>query len=147
MTGRLSRHRVVARSRDDTGNTSLGAAIAFPGVIALLVLMVTAGRLASSHGAIETAANEAARAASVQRTPTDGANAAQAAAQTTLDSTGTTCTTLDIAPQVSGLSAPLGAPAQVTVTVTCTVPLSALGVPDRTITYTATSAVDPYRSR
>ena len=143
MTATRCRRRLY----DEAGNTSLGAAIVFPGVVGLLILMFTAGRLSASHGAIETAAHEAARAASVQTTSTGGAAAARAAAQTTLDSSDTTCTTLAITPDVSGLSSPLGTDAQVSVTVTCTVPLSVLGFPDRTITATAISTVDPYRSR
>ncbi|MCL2849752.1 MAG: pilus assembly protein [Micrococcales bacterium] len=136
------------RDRGDTGTLSLSTAITVPAIIVFLALTIMAGRLAAANGAVESAANEAARAASISRTHADADAAARATAATVLANAG--CTTIDVSPDLTGLSAPLGEFAQVSVTVTCTVPLAGLVVlnqADRTITHTATSVVDPYRSR
>lgn len=138
------------RARDDAGQLSLGAVITIPGIFLLLALVIAAGRMAMANGAVQSAATEAARAASISRTATDAQAAAHATATSTLASAGLDCTATTIVPDVSGFATPLGQDAQVTVTVTCVVPLSdltVLGVGDRTITATGTSTLDPYRTR
>ncbi|MCL2466967.1 MAG: pilus assembly protein [Micrococcales bacterium] len=137
-------------TRTDAGHLSLGVAITIPAVFFFLVLLIMAGRLATANGAVQAAAAEAARAASISRTAPTAQAAAEAAATTTLGSSDLECATSSVVADLSGFSAPLGQDAQVTVTVTCTVPLSeltVLGQGDRTITATATSVLDPYRSR
>lgn len=133
----------------DQGTLTLSTAIVVPGIILLLLLAVMAGRIATAHGAVESAANEAARAASISRTTTDAAAAARSTADAILGSN-LKCVSLNITSNVAGIGAPVGTPAQVTVTVTCVVrlaDLTPLGQADRTITATGTSVVDPYRTR
>ena len=117
------------------------------GMVGLLVVLAT-GALAQMT--VDSAASQAARAASLERdTGTATASARQVAASTLTES-GTTCRTSNVAVNASGLRAPLGTPATVSVTVTCTVDLQ-VGLPGfpstRTLTATKTSPVDTYRSR
>ena len=117
------------------------------GMVGLLVVLAT-GALAQMT--VDSAASQAARAASLERdTGTATASARQVAASTLTES-GTTCRTSNVAVNASGLRAPLGTPATVSVTVTCTVDLQ-VGLPGfpstRTLTATKSSPVDTYRSR
>lgn len=117
------------------------------GMVGLLVVLAT-GALAQMT--VDSAASQAARAASLERdTGTATASARQVAASTLTES-GNTCRTSNVAVNAAGLRAPLGTPATVSVTVTCTVDLQ-VGLPGfpatRTLTATKTSPVDTYRSR
>jgi len=140
----------TARRWDDGGQLSLGASITIPGIFLLLALVIMAGRVADANGSVQSAANEAARAASISRTAADAQAAAQAAVAVTLGSSDLDCTSTVVAVDLSGFAAPLGQDAPVVVTVTCTVPLSqlvVLGVGDQTISATAVSMLDVFRSR
>jgi hypothetical protein len=57
----------------------------------------------------------------------------------------------DVVVDVTGFAAPVGSDATVTVTVTCTVTIADLAIPGlpgtHTMTGTATSPIDSYRSR
>ncbi len=132
----------------DEGAFTLSTAIVVPGIIVILAVVIMGGRIAIAHGKVDSAAAEAARAASITRTT----GAADTAARTTADAilSDLSCTGLDVTTDLTGLDAPLGTPSQVTVTVTCTVPLANLPIlrtNDHTITATASSVVDPYRVR
>jgi len=115
-----------------------------------LGLVITAGRTTSALLAVHDAARDAARQASVARTPQAAQAAARQSALSALASDG-----LDCSPRVSvdtgGFGVPVGQPAQVSATVTCNVRLSDLAVPglpgSRAITATFTSPLDPYRAR
>ena len=134
---------------DERGSVSLELAIIAPAVLLLLGALVLAGRVETSSAAVEQAARAAARDASLARTP-------DAARSTALDSahrelSGSNCVTTDIAVDVAGFAAPVGTDGTVTVTVTCTVTIADLAIPGlpgtRTMTGTATSPIDRYRSR
>jgi Flp pilus assembly protein TadG len=136
--------------REDTGTLTLSTVIVVPTIIFLLALVILGGRIARANGAVEAAAHEAARAASVSRALADAETAARTTADVSLASAGVDCTSVVLSTDLAALTAPAGEIGQVSVTVTCTVPLAdlgPLGEPDRTITYTAVSSVDPYRSR
>jgi Flp pilus assembly protein TadG len=120
-------------------------------LILFLVMAIGAGRMMIAQGAVQAAAREAARQASIARTPWQAISAAEQSAQEALSQDG-----LDCVPQVSvdtsGFAVPVGQPAQVSVQVTCTVQLSALtvvpGMPGaKTLTASYVSALDPYRAR
>jgi Flp pilus assembly protein TadG len=127
------------RLRRDTGSVSLELALIAPMVVALLFLGVIAFRVASTQLGIDTAATNAARDASIQRTP----SAAQAAAEATAAAMRPDfCTDYFIEVDTGGLE-PGGT---VTVTLTCTVDTSEIGaLPTRTVTATAGSLVDQWR--
>ncbi|HEY7144806.1 MAG TPA: TadE/TadG family type IV pilus assembly protein [Streptosporangiaceae bacterium] len=141
----------MRRKRDrQAGDAALELVIIAPVLLAFIGLAIAAGRTAVAQGSVDAAARDAARQASIARSPGEAIAAATASAQTALGQDGLNCTptvTLD----TSGFSVPLGQPAQVSATVSCTVPLSDLVVPglpgSRTLTYTFTSPLDPFRGR
>lgn len=117
----------------------------------LTVLVAAAGWYVAGKSAVSSAANEAARAATLAREADDADRLARAGARVVLDNSDLRCQgTPDVTVDTSGFAVPDGQPATVTVTVTCVVPLAEFGVPglgDRTVTATATSALDTYRGR
>jgi Flp pilus assembly protein TadG len=140
------------RSRRDpeAGDAALELIILAPVLLALIALVIAAGRISVARGSVDAAARDAARQASLARSPGAARIAAELSAQAALRQDG-----LDCAPTVSvdtsGFSVPLGQPAQVSATVTCQVPLADLVVPGLpgsvTLRYTFTSPLDPYRGR
>jgi Flp pilus assembly protein TadG len=154
----------MARPRD-RGSVSIEVAVLAPAFIGLMVLAGVAGRTAVADEAVESAAHDAARAASIARDADTGETEATDAARRQLDWSGLRCTAppaLDLHGSVGGTatsfaaayrSAP-GVPSTVTVTVTCTVSFDDLqapglpGVPGgKTVSASFTSPLDTYRSR
>lgn len=135
----------------DEGSAAIEAAIILPALIMFLCLAIAGGRIVTSGAKIDSAAEDAAREASIHRTAAAAQSAAQTAAAESLDDQGIKCASTSVSINTSGLSVPLGQVGTVTVTVTCTVNLSDLllpGVPGaRTLTSTATSVVDTFRAR
>jgi Flp pilus assembly protein TadG len=116
-----------------------------------LGLAIAAGRITTAHIALQAAARDAARQASIARTPAQAQAAARASAESALRADGLDCTPV-VSVNTAGFTVPVGQSAQVTATVTCTVRLSDLtalpGMPGtRTLTATVASALDPYRAR
>ncbi|WP_262283457.1 TadE/TadG family type IV pilus assembly protein [Micromonospora sp. MA102] len=149
----------------DRGSVSIEVAVLAPAFIGLMVLAGVAGRTAVADEAVESAAHDAARAASIARDDRAGRTAATEAAQRQLDWSGLHCA----APPALALSGSLagaqtsfrdayrgapGVPATVTVTLTCTVSFDDLrapglpGVPGgKIVSASFTSPLDTYRSR
>jgi Flp pilus assembly protein TadG len=144
VTGRL-------RDRDDGGSASLELVVLTPALVGLLGLLVLAGRLAVAGNTVEQAADEAARSASIARTVVGAHAAAQEGARRALAQWDLRCSTVIVALDTSGFTVPVGAPAQVRATLTCTVELSDLALPgfpgERVVTATAVSPLDTYRER
>ena len=117
------------------------------GVVGLLIVLATH---ALAQMTVTSAASQAARAASIERDTATATSSARAVAASTLVESGTACRTSSVTVNTAGLRAPLGSPASVAVTVTCTVDFG-VGLPGfpqtRTLTATKTSPVDTYRSR
>ncbi|MEU8605332.1 TadE/TadG family type IV pilus assembly protein [Streptomyces parvulus] len=144
--------RRLAVTRDgDEGSVAIEAAIVIPPLIMFVCLALAGGRLVTSGAKIDAAAEDAAREASIHRTVASAHAAAQAAAAESLGDQGVACASSSVAIDTSGLSVPVGQVGTVTVTVNCTVNLSDLllpGVPgSKSLTSTATSVVDAFRSR
>ncbi|MFD0972570.1 TadE/TadG family type IV pilus assembly protein [Plantactinospora endophytica] len=153
-----------ARSRD-RGSVSVETAILTPAFLALVALAGVAGRTAVAHEAVDAAAHDAARAASISRTALDGRTAARDAVQSRLDAEGLACTddpVLDFTGTVNGQPAGfdevyvtgLGTDASVVVTVTCDVSVRDLRMPllpgvrtYSTVEATFASPLDRYRGR
>ena len=130
---------------------TLELAIVFPAVLLLLGVVVLAGRVQVASGAVEHAAAAAARQASLARTADAARTSADATAGETLAQQGITCSPRSVVVDTAGFAAPLGRPAQVAVTIRCTLPLEDLAIPGfpgaYTISADATSVLDRYRSR
>jgi Flp pilus assembly protein TadG len=135
----------------DAGNAALELVVLAPVIFILIALVVAAGRTSIAQGAVDAAARDAARQASISLTPLAAREAARSSAEAALSGDG-----LDCHPQVrvdtsQFVTVPVGLPASVTATVVCRVPLSDLVVPglpgSRTLSFSFTSPLDPYRER
>ena len=148
---RLTDRIRATRGDGERGSATLELAIITPALLLLLGLIVMAGRVDLAAGTVEHAAASAAREATLARDPASAIAAARSAAAADLAAQGVTCTSSSVDVDVAGFAAALGEAATVTVTVSCTVALSDLAVPgvpgSRTMTASATSALDRYRSR
>jgi Flp pilus assembly protein TadG len=133
-------------TRGDTGSAAVELAVLAPVLVALLLLVVLAGRISDADIAIRHAAADAARAASLTRTPAAANRAATETVADNLAATGLTCrqleTTVDTATFAPG--------GRVAVTVECTVDLQAvslLAIPgSRTLRADGIEVVDRYRA-
>ncbi|WP_051385930.1 TadE/TadG family type IV pilus assembly protein [Actinokineospora inagensis] len=142
---------VLLRSRwqrlrlDERGSAAAELTLFTPVAVMLVLFVVFCGRLAASEMRVTDAAHQAARSASISRTPGQADQNARTTAATALAQAGVTCQNLTVATDTQGLRPG----AAVTVTVSCTVGLSdlgLLGVPgNRTVTATYTSTIDTYR--
>lgn len=139
----------VSRSRGEYGSITLEMAVLAPALLLLLALLAYAGRNAMATGVIYEAAAEAARAASLQRTPIAGYEAAAEIARSSLSEQGLSCLRTIVDVDTAGLEAPVGQPGQVTVTVSCSLKVAdlPLPIPPITVSSTAVSPVDTYRMR
>jgi len=144
---------VPARSRSsarEEGNAPLELVILAPVVFLLLAFVVAAGRTSIAQGSVAAAARDAARQASISLTPGAAQTAALSSAMKALGQDGLDCRPV-VTVDTAGFGVPVGQPAAVSATVTCTVSLSDLLVPglpgSRTLTATFTSPLDPFRER
>jgi Flp pilus assembly protein TadG len=139
------------REKKEAGNAAVELAPVALVFIIFLALAITAGRITIARNAVADAASEAARQASIARTPGQAQDSAVTTAQSVLASDHLDCTPA-VTVDTAGFAVPPGQPAQVTVQVTCDVQLSGLtvipGIPgSRTLTATASSPLDIYRAR
>lgn len=132
--------------RDDRGSVAVETAVVAPALVALLLLVVFAGRVAQSEGDVRRAASEAARAASLTQSPEAAVEAAEQAVAANLRSSGIGCSTLATDVDTDDFR-PGGT---VTVNVRCIASMadvSLLGVPgDRTFAARSVEVIDRYRS-
>lgn len=131
--------------RDDRGSAAVEMAIVAPAVFLLLMLVIFAGRVTDARQQVISAADAAARAASIQSSQSDAEMAADAAAKANLKDGGLTCTPSDV-DVLSREVVPGGA---VRVRVSCDVDLSSVAMPGientQTFTAEATEVIDRYR--
>lgn len=139
------------RRHDDRGSAAIEAAILAPPLLVLIGLAIVGGRIQVAGGAIEHAAHDAARAASISRTKAEAYSNAMAAANATLSQQGLRCASLTVAANLGGFDVPVGQPATVGVSITCVVDFSDLvvdGLPgSKTLTASFVSALDTFRTR
>ena len=133
----------MAWCRQDRGSAAVGVVLLTPVVLGLLAFAVLAGRVGTAHQDVVSAAQAAARAASLRQLGPAASADAQAAAATTLQGAGIACASTDVAIEIADQGR------QFAVTVTCDVELADLvdlALPGRTtITATARAPVDTYR--
>jgi Flp pilus assembly protein TadG len=146
----MTRLRRLLRPGDDRGSSSLEAAIVVPAFILFIGLLIYAGRTAVAHQGVEAVAYDAARSASIARSPAEAQTRAATAVEYALTAQGLRCASYDLDLDTSGLTKPVGQPGFVTATVTCTIDLRDLAVPgvpgQRTISATMSAVVDAYRA-
>ncbi|MGY6655371.1 TadE/TadG family type IV pilus assembly protein [Amycolatopsis sp. TRM77291] len=131
--------------RDERGSAAAELTLLTPLLILLLLFVVLCGRLADTKLRINDVAHQAARAATLARTPSQATANAQATASAALASAGITCQSLSISTDTQGLKPG----STVTVTVSCSVglgDLTMLGVPgSRRFESSFSSPVDVWR--
>jgi Flp pilus assembly protein TadG len=143
--------RAWRRGPTDGGNAALELVILAPVLLGLVGLVIAAGRISIAQGSVDAAARDAARQASIALTPTAARAAGDASARAALRRDG-----LDCAPSVmistgQFSSIPVGQPASVSATVSCTVSLANLALPglpgSERLRASFVSPLDIYRSR
>ncbi|MEV6928466.1 TadE/TadG family type IV pilus assembly protein [Dactylosporangium sp. NPDC051485] len=147
MTARRDRQRCSS----DCGSAAIEAAMLAPVLLALVGVAIAGGRIQVAGGAIEGAAHDAARAASIARTEGQARADAYSAASAALDQQGLHCSQLTVVVDTSGFAVPVGQPATVAASITCVVDLSDIvvdGLPgSRTLNATFVSVLDTFRTR
>lgn len=135
---------------DDTGSVSLELAVLAPALLAVMLLILGAGRIALAGQAVQQAADQAARATSMARNPTAGVTAGQQTAARVLTGQGLTCNP-SVAVHAAALGGAAGQAGKVTVDVACTVPLGDLTIPGlpgtKTLHATTSMPVDVFVER
>ncbi|MEU7916653.1 TadE/TadG family type IV pilus assembly protein [Microbispora bryophytorum] len=133
----------------ERGSATLELVVLAPALLALIALVVLTGRIATAYSAVESAARDAARQASIARDPAQARRAATTSAAAALRREGLRCGP-SVAVDTRGFSRQVGTTAQVTARVTCTVRLGDLlpGLPgQKTVRASFASPIDPYRGR
>lgn len=140
----------------DRGSASVEVAILTPAFLFLIVLAAVVGRVTIAQNAIDLAAHDAARAASISRTAGQAEDAATAAAEETLADQELDCVPLTVTVDSDDFGDALGVPTNpnnppiVTVRVVCDVSLVDLPMLDLDsveVEATHTSPLDYYRGR
>lgn len=143
--------RGLRLGRDDGGDATLELVILAPVVLILIGLLIAGGRASVAQGAVDAAARDAARQASIARSPSEAQATAIASARFELRQGSLDCTPVVHVTAAAAFAVPVGQPSQIVARVSCTVPLSGLLVPglpgSKTLTATFTSPLDPYRAR
>jgi Flp pilus assembly protein TadG len=138
-------------TRTDRASAAIETAVGVPAFLLFLALVVGAGRVALARQAVEAAAAEGARSASIARTQAVAEQVARAGATAAVANQGLHCAQLWVSADTSEFAKPAGAPATVSVTVSCDVDLSDLVIPGLPgtlpITVTMDSPRDTYRGR
>jgi Flp pilus assembly protein TadG len=150
MNSRRNRRGRSRRGSGERGNAVVEAAILAPVLILFLAGLLTGARIRGASAAVSQAAADAARQASIARTPAQARIAAATSALATLRDKGLHCTPR-VSLDLSGFAQPVGQPATVTARVTCTVRLSEVAAPgfpgSRTVTKIHRSPLDSFRAR
>ena len=143
--------RRAGRAAADEGNAALELVILAPVLLALLGLVIAAGRMSIAQGSVDAAARDAARQASIALRPAAAQAAGQASARAALRQDGLDCRPVVLVNVSQFATTQPGEPAAVTAMVQCTISLSDLALPgmpgsDR-LQAEFTSPLDIYRSR
>ncbi|GAA1069741.1 hypothetical protein GCM10009641_88340 [Mycobacterium cookii] len=141
----------ASRRGSERGSASVEAAIAVPAFALFVGLIIFGGRTTVAHQAVESAAVDAARSASLARTRSTAETAATAAATNSLANQDVACVKVTVHVDTDAFTAAVGQNAAVHVTVGCLLDLEGLAVPGvpgkRTIEASASSSLDTWRER
>lgn len=135
----------------DRGSAAVEMAVLMPLFVVLFAAAVALGRTAGAIGAVEMAAYDGARTASLARQPDAAREAAVRAVGDSLTDQGYACRGgPEVTVDTGGFDEPVGSPATVTVRVTCRVSyadLEVLELGERVVAAVFVSPLDQYRSR
>lgn len=137
--------------RDERGSAALEAAIGVPAFALFVGLVIFGGRTATTHQALQSAAADAARSASLARNADSAQADAREAATSSITNQKIGCSAIDVAVDTSDFDKQPGVPGSVNVTVSCRLDLSDLAVPgvpgSRVMRATMSSPIDTWRER
>jgi Flp pilus assembly protein TadG len=137
--------------RDEQGSAAIEAAIGVPAFALFVGLIIFGGRTANAHEALQSAAADAARSASIARDARTAQTDARAAATASVTNQHILCTQIDVTVDTSDFNKAPGVPGAVAVTVSCRLNLSDLAVPgvpgSKTFKSTMSSPIDTWRER
>lgn len=137
--------------RDERGSAAIEAAIGVPAFALFVGLVIFGGRTATTHQALQSAAADAARSASIARNAEKARADARAAATSSITNQKIRCSAIDVAVDTSDFDKQPGVPGSVNVTVSCRLDLSDLAVPgvpgSRVMRATMSSPIDTWRER
>ncbi|WP_188782314.1 TadE/TadG family type IV pilus assembly protein [Nocardioides phosphati] len=138
-------------TRDERGSAAVEAVVGVPAFVLFVGLIIFGGRTATTHSAIESAAADAARTASIARTAAQAKQDAESAAQASLANQDVHCLSVTVSVDVSDFSKTVGQAGSVSATVECRLDLGDLSVPgvpgSRVIKATSNSPLDTFRER
>jgi Flp pilus assembly protein TadG len=141
----------VIRHGSERGSASVEAAIGVPAFALFVGLIIFGGRTTVAHQAVESAAVDAARSASLERTRSSAETAATTAATTSLANQDVACVKVTVHVDADAFTAAVGQNAAVHVTVRCVLDVEDLAVPGvpgrRTVDARASSSLDTWRER
>ncbi|WP_232550073.1 TadE/TadG family type IV pilus assembly protein [Propioniciclava soli] len=139
------------RKLRERGSATIEALMVVPVIAVFFALTVLGGRLAITHQAVQAAAADAARSASIARTASAASFGGQAAGYAGLANQGLTCSPAAVRVDTSQFNRPVGTPATITATISCHVPTSDLSLPGvpgtMLVEASQTSPLDTYRER
>lgn len=148
--GQVHRDRTRVDRASARGSATLELVVLTPALLALLMLVIAAGRITGAKAHVEQAARDAGRAASLERTLPAAQAAAQSGAQASLRGDEISCQQLQVT-VTGGFTVPVGEPASVHVALSCTAALADLALPGlpgtRTERASYDAAIDSYRGR
>jgi Flp pilus assembly protein TadG len=137
--------------RDERGSAAIEAAIGVPAFALFVGLIIFGGRTATAHEALQSAAADAARSASLARDADVARADAREAAASSITNQKIGCSAVDVAVDTSDFNKQPGVPGSVSVTVSCSLNLSDLAVPgvpgSRVMRATMSSPLDTWRER
>lgn len=143
--------RFWTRAKDEQGSAAIEAAAGIPAFVLFVGLIIFGGRTATTHSAVESAAADAARSASIARTSMEARSDANEAAHASLANQDINCLSVNVIVDVADFGRPVGEPGSVTTTVECRLDLADLSVPgvpgSRLIRATISSPLDTWRGR
>lgn len=139
----------MVSNRDERGSAAIEAAIGVPAFVLFIGLIIAGGRTIITHESLQSAAADAARAASIDRDPRTATIDAQMAATSSISAQGMGCHNVEVQVDTTDFDKQPGQPGSVSVTVSCRLDLSDLSVPgipgSRVLTATMSSPLDTWR--
>lgn len=140
----------MTRGNDERGSATLEAVIIVPMIGMFLAITIAGGRVAMAQQAVQAAASDAARSASIARTASTAASQGRAAGNAGVTNQGLACSPATVTIDTSQFSRPVGTPASVTATIRCNVRTADLGLPavgSIVVEASQTSPLDTFRGR
>ncbi|UMG92263.1 TadE family protein [Nocardioides sp. TF02-7] len=117
------------RRRDERGSAAIEAAIGVPAFALFVGLIIFGGRTATTHEALQSAAADGARSASLARDAQTARADARAAAVASISNQKIGCSDVEVSVDTDDFNKQPGVPGSVDVTVSCRLNLSDLAVP------------------